>query len=173
MKKELKFFFITDFEKEENYLIAMHRKGWRLKEIRFACLFIFERSQPEEVAYRLDFKPRLGEDRDTYYQMYADYGWDYVGVCNNFVCFRKAVRDGEETEIYSDRQTKLEMIGRIFKWRFIFLLLMSLVFLWHAFRAGNRLSLWATLGIVYMGLLIYCGIGFYKLRKRYSEKELR
>lgn len=177
MKKELKFFFITDFEKEGEYLTAMHRTGWKLKEVRLACLFIFERCNPEEVVYRLDFKPRLGEDWDTYHQMYKDYGWEYVGVCNHFVYFRKAIIAGEEIDIYSDNQTKLEMIGRIFKWRFVGLLLLSLGFLWNALHVGggsySLLPLWVILAILYIGSLIYCGYGFYALRKRYAKGGLK
>ncbi|MBF0787126.1 MULTISPECIES: DUF2812 domain-containing protein [unclassified Streptococcus] len=177
MKKELKFFFITDFEKEEEYLTVMHSMGWKLKEIRFACLFIFEKCSPEEVNYRLDFRPRLGKDKDTYYQLYKDYGWEYVGVCSHFVCFRKAILDGEETDIYSDSQTKLEMIDRIFKWRFVCLLLMSFLVLWNAVHTGERngwiLSLWIMLEILYTTILIYCGIGFYRLRKCYAKGRLK
>lgn len=171
MKKEVKLFFLTDFEEEEEYLAAMHRKGWKLKEVRFPCLFIFEKCQPEEVVYRLDFKPRLGEDREVYDQLYADYGWEYVGVCNNFVYFRKAVTDGEAVDIYSDRQTKLDMIGRIFKRRFLALLLLGLFVFWRVvFYADSFWSMWAVLAIAYLFVLLHCGLGFYKLRKRYEER---
>ncbi|MBF0778798.1 DUF2812 domain-containing protein [Streptococcus cuniculi] len=170
MKTEVKLFFITDFEKEEEYLTDMHRKGWKLKEIRFACLFIFEPCPKAEVSYRLDFKPRLGADKNSYYQLYQDYGWEYVSVCNHFVCFRKAMAGGEEVDIYSDRQTKLAMIGSIFKWRFLFLVLMNLIVLRNAIQADSFLSLWSVLEILYIILLVYCGVGFYKLRKRYTER---
>lgn len=174
MKKEWKLFFLTDFEEEEEYLTVMHRKGWKLKKVHFPCLFIFEKCQPEEVAYRLDFKPRLGEDSATYYQMYEDYGWENLGTCNNFIYFRKPVRVGEEVEIYSDRQTKLDMIGQIFKWRFVAAILIGLaVFLWALYSQDMNdwsVWMWRVLGVVYLFVFFYCGVGFYKLRKRYAER---
>ncbi|MGT2951226.1 hypothetical protein BU202_08915 [Streptococcus cuniculi] len=174
MKKEVKLFFLTDFEEEEDYLAAMHRKGWRFKEIRFGCLFVFEPCRPEEVVYRLDFKPRLGEDREVYEQLYADYGWECVGVGNNFAYFRKAVTDGEAVDIYSDRQTKLDMIRQIFKWRFVAVVLMGLTVFWQALypRDVNDWSLWMwrVLASAYLFVLLHCGLGFYKLRKRYEER---
>lgn len=175
MKKEVKLFFITDFEKEEAYLADMHRRGWKLKAIWFFCLFLFEPCRPEEVAYRLDFKPNLGEDREIYHQLYVDYGWEYVCVCNNFAYFRKLRTVGEEADIYSDRQTKLEMIGRIFKRRFLLLVSMGVVIFWKALRSrGDFFSpVWIVLSIVYCFLIFYCGIGFYKLKNQYAKGELK
>ncbi|MGT2715221.1 DUF2812 domain-containing protein [Streptococcus respiraculi] len=177
MKKEWKLFFITDFEKEEEYLTDMHRKGWKLKEVRFPCLFIFEKCQPEEVAYCLDFKPRLGEDQDAYYQMYEDYGWENLGTCNNFVYFRKPVTADEEATIYSDRQSKLDMIGQIFKRRFLAVVLIGLAVFWRVLypRDVNDWSLWIwrVLSLAYLFVFFYCGIGFYKLQKRYAERGLK
>lgn len=61
-KIEIRFFFLPDFEKEALYLAEQHRKGWKFVENRFGMLFIFEKCQPEEVVYQLDFKPSLQEE---------------------------------------------------------------------------------------------------------------
>ncbi|CYX87596.1 Protein of uncharacterised function (DUF2812) [Streptococcus suis] len=50
--------------------------------------------------------------------MFADYGWDYVGDCNHFAYFRKNESLGE-VELYSDRQSKFEMIDRIITRQFL------------------------------------------------------
>lgn len=127
------------------------------------------------MVYRLDFKPQLGESESAYYQMYEDYGWERVFICNNFVCFRKAVVEGENMEIYSDNQTKLEMIGRIFKRRFVvFIPLMLIVFknaIHPRYIDDPLLWFWRMLALAYLLILIYCGIGFYTLRKRYKKEK--
>lgn len=87
-KMEIRFFFLPDFEKEALYLAEQHRKGWKFVENRFGVLFIFEKCQPEEVVYQLDFKPILQEEYD-YVQFYEDYGWEYVGNCIIFLILEK------------------------------------------------------------------------------------
>lgn len=55
-KTVFKFFLITDFEKEEKYLMDMHRKGWKLEKISFNYFYHFVATEPEAVIYQLDFK---------------------------------------------------------------------------------------------------------------------
>ena len=55
-KIECKVFFITDFNQQAQYLTEMHRKGWRLTKIRWSFFYHFEKCEPEDVAYQVDFK---------------------------------------------------------------------------------------------------------------------
>lgn len=52
-KKTLRFFTIADWEKEENYLRKMHQEGWKLK--KGGIIYNFERCEPEDVIYQLDY----------------------------------------------------------------------------------------------------------------------
>lgn len=64
-KTEIHFFFLPDFEKEEHYLAEQHRQGWKFQKNKFGFFYIFEKCQPEEVIYQLDFKPN-GQDKEEY-----------------------------------------------------------------------------------------------------------
>lgn len=126
MKTEFKFFTIADAEKEENYLREMHKKGYKLKKFILPCTYIFEECQPMDTVYKLDFNPNKVCD-DDYIQMYSDYGWEYMFTANGFNYFRKSVADvqsEQELEIFSDITSKYEMVSRIWKMRFIPILLL-------------------------------------------------
>ena len=34
-KKEMKFFTVVDFDREEDYLRRMHQSGWKLSKVKF------------------------------------------------------------------------------------------------------------------------------------------
>lgn len=165
-KMEIRFFFLPNFEKEALYLAEQHRKGWKFIENRFGVLFIFEKCQPEEVVYQLDFKPSLQEEYD-YVQFYEDYGWEYVGNCNHFSYFRKVKADGE-LEIYSDRQSKLEMIDRILRRQ---LLLAGSMYMLSVILGcyKGKFTFVIGLSIIFIPALCYCLIGLLRLRKKYQE----
>ena len=78
-KTMLRFYTIADFREEEIWLREEHRNGWKLTKMRPPCFFRFEKCEPEDVIYRLDFKNSSGNS--DYFQMFADYGWEYVSSC--------------------------------------------------------------------------------------------
>ena len=53
---------IADYEREAGFLGEMHSKGWKLRKVSYSILlatvkYIFEKCQPEQVSYQLDFYP--------------------------------------------------------------------------------------------------------------------
>ena len=53
---------IADYDREALYLRKMHAEGWKLKEVTYSNLVVavkytFEKCQPEQVSYQLDFYP--------------------------------------------------------------------------------------------------------------------
>ena len=165
-KTEMRFFFLPDFEKEEKYLAKQHRQGWKLIQNYLGFLFVFEKCQPEEVVYQLDFKPK-GQDKSEYIQMFADYGWDYIGDCNHFSYFRKNPSLGE-VEIYSDLQSKLEMIGRIIGRQFMFGVSLLILFTVLFYFLKMPVAVVAMAAIT-VPILIYCLLGLLHLRRKYKE----
>lgn len=166
-KTELKFFFITDFEEEAKYLMAMHRKGWRLTKIRFRFLYNFEKTNPEEVVYRLDFKDNGRDDQEAYYQLYQDYGWEPVANCNNFEIFRKPASQVGEDDIFSDETSRWEMIRQIFMKRFLLGLTFFVFPIYHAFSNKNIWMLVALL-LMIVPITSYLLYRFYQLKKKYG-----
>lgn len=163
-KKELKLFLITDFEQEEAYLSAMHQKGWKFTGIQGSMVYCFEACEPADVVYKMDFKPNTEKDTESYRQLYQDYGWEYVTVCNNFYIFRKSnVADGD-LDIFSDENSKQAMIKQIFRRRFLLALAIYLV----VFSIGWIFKLTQfTLGVAITAipLSLYLAYRFYQLQK--------
>ena len=64
MEKKIvyRIFTIADYEREALYFREMHAKGWKLREVSYSILlfavkYTFEKCQPEQVSYQLDFYP--------------------------------------------------------------------------------------------------------------------
>lgn len=155
-----KLFLITDFEKQETYLMEMHKKGWKLTEVKWGVFYHFEKCEPADVVYKIDFKPMNKAERSFYTQMYQDYGWEHVYTRRSCMLFRKKSVDNEDLAIFSDKSSKLEMIGRIFKRRFLFSLFLYLITL----RSENFVFQFGV-SVVYLPLILYLAYRFYQLRK--------
>ena len=78
-KTVLRFFTIADYEEEEQWLHQQHSRGWKLVKMIPPCFYRFEKCQPEDVVYRLDYQN--GQENGNYFQMFHDYGWEYLGQC--------------------------------------------------------------------------------------------
>ncbi|CYU91976.1 Protein of uncharacterised function (DUF2812) [Streptococcus suis] len=161
-KTECKVFFITDFNQQAQYLTEMHRKGWRLTKIRWSFFYHFEKCEPEDVAYQVDFKERKNKDRESYLRMYEDYGWEFVTSCRSFVIFRKAAVKGD-LEIYGDRESKVEFVKTIFQRRYLPSLGLYGILLGTSL--GSRPGFVLGISIIYIPLLLLLGIRFYRMVK--------
>ena len=172
-KTMIRFYTIADFKEEENWLRQEHRNGWKLTKMKPPCFFRFERCEPEDVIYRLDFKNSSGNS--DYFQMFADYGWEYAASCLGWLYFRKPAAEVEEEnegEIFSDTATKIDMIMHIMKTRMLPCLVILLccvipnVYMAAEEGAGVGITLFlSVLLMVYLYLIIYCGIKLIRIKK--------
>lgn len=98
-KLTLRFFTVPEWEKEQDYLRSMHRKGWRFVRYTPLCFYRFESCEPEDVVYQLDYNED-GATRhgDEYFQLFRDCGWEFVQYFAGFSYFRKPASElrGEE-----------------------------------------------------------------------------
>ena len=123
---------IADYDREALYLREMHAQGWKLKEVSYSNLVVavkyaFERCQPEQVVYQLDFYPMKKSERASYLQLFKDCGWEHITDFNGFSYFRKLhseIESDAEFEIYNDVAGKLAMIKRILIMRMLPILLL-------------------------------------------------
>lgn len=183
LKREYRFFLLTEYEKEEIFLRDKHRKGYKLVKVTLPGLYDFEKCEPEDVVYKLDFNPQSAENKQSYLQLYADYGWEYMQDLNEYSYFRKSASnsDNSETEIFNDDQSKLEMVKRIFFKKMVPLLgifLLCGIPLAMSFTIGEfsdpwyvgTVVFWFITFSIYLAIFLKCGIGFYRLRKTYSHR---
>ena len=177
-KTVIRFFTIADYEEEEIWLHNQHRNGWKLVKMTIPCFFTFEKCIPEEVAYRLDYQNN--SETENYYQLFSDYGWEYIARCAGWLYFRKPLsqmdseRDGE---IFSDHESKIDMIDHVVKTRLLPILIIFLCcvlpnFIKSIETNGSIVTaftvFFAPITLFYIYLIVYCGLKLRKLRKKYS-----
>ena len=137
MEKKIvnRIFTIADYDREALYLRKMHAEGWKLKEVTYSNLVVavkytFEKCQPEQVSYQLDFYPMKKSERASYLQLFKDCGWEHITDFNGFSYFRKlhsGIESDAEFEIYNDASGKLAVVKRILIIRMIPILLIFLL----------------------------------------------
>ena len=112
--RKFKLFTAWQDDKEEEWLREMARKGLHLALPLFRCVYTFVRSEPRDVAYRLDYVPRIRRDeRGVYLQVFRDAGWEHLGEMAGWQYFRKPVQAGEPPEIYTDPESKVRKYLRL------------------------------------------------------------
>ena len=126
IKRVWRYYTLADYEKEEQFLNNMSAQGWRFLDTN-GFRYTFERCEPEQVVYRIDFSGLGLNERDDYYAMFSDFGWEYLQDFNGFSYFRK-IGSGispEDLELFSDNSSRLTMMKRI-----IFTKLLPILALW-------------------------------------------
>ncbi len=176
-KTVIRFFTIADYEEEEAWLHNQHRNGYKLVKMIPPCFFIFEQCTPEDVAYQLDYKNNV--QTGSYFQMFRDYGWEYIGQCFGWRYFRKPLSGTgaeQDSEIFSDSESRMDMIDYVIKTRLVPLMLLFvccvLPNLFKSIAASDPFAavftvIFAVMTLVYLYLILYCGLKLRKLRKRY------
>ena len=123
---------IADYDREALYLRKMHTMGWKLKKVTYSNLVVavkytFEKCQPEQVSYQLDFYPMKKSERASYLQLFKDCGWEHIIDFNGFSYFSKPysqIESDAEFEIYNDAAGRLAMVKRILTMRMLPILLL-------------------------------------------------
>ena len=188
MEKKIvyRIFTIADYEREAVFLEEMHAKGWKLKELRYSYLVVavkytFEKCQPEQVAYQLDFYPMKKSERASYLQLYKDCGWEHITNFNSFSYFRKAhseIESNVEFEIYNDAAGKLAMVNRILRLRLVPVLLLLAIhipFLLKLLNRSNAYGLWSFLAVgldVFWSLILLLIVAYISWKLWHKKKEL-
>ena len=178
-------FTIADYEREALYFREMHAKGWKLRKVSYSILlfavkYTFEKCQPEQVSYQLDFYPMEKSERTSYLQLFKDCGWEHITDFNGFSYFRKlhsGIESDAEFEIYNDVAGKLAMVKRILTRRMfpILLLFLALLPVFSKFVTGGSSFSWEMFLIVIIDsvLLIVHAIQisyiFWRLFQKWKE----
>ena len=178
MKKlGFRFFDITDYEQEQEYLESMHKKGWRFVKFYPPFIFVFTSCEPEEYIYQLDYNKEGLENKAEYLKLFADCGWEYITQWMGYSYFRKPKsRANEDEGIFCDDESRLAMIERIFKGRMIpllaifFLIIIPQLFvqknLSHIPLANFLYHSYIVLLIVYIGIFIKFAVSYWRLKGR-------
>jgi len=124
-KKEFRFFTIFQYEQEQEYLRRRHQQGWKFVKVTGVGVYHFEKCVPEDVVYQLDYNEDARKNRTEYLAVFRDCGWEYLQDYAGYSYFRKPASEmqGEE-RIFSDEESKLGMMHRVYKGRLTPLLIL-------------------------------------------------
>ena len=188
MEKKIvyRIFTIADYEREALYFREMHAKGWKLRKVSYSILlfavkYTFEKCQPEQVSYQLDFYPMEKSERASYLQLFKDCGWEHITDFNSFSYFRKAhseVESAAEFEIYNDATNKLDMVNRILRLRLVPVLLLLAIHIPLQFMLldrSNRFDLWKFLVVgldIFLSLILLLIVAYISWKLWHKKKEL-
>ena len=170
VKKEFRWFSIADYEKEAEYLRRRHKEGWKFKNVTFPGIYTFEKCEPQDVVYQLDYNPDSVKNQLEYVQMFEDCGWEYLLNFAGYTYFRKpAALMEKEENIFCDDQSRLELLNRIFRGRIIPLMLIFLTMLLNGFLNIDNTAMTILFGVligIYIVVFLQFAVKYVSFRNR-------
>lgn len=179
---KIRVFTIADFKEEEDWLREMARQGLHLLRMTPPLVYVFEKGEPWDVIYRLDFPNN--EEGGDYARMLTDFGWENCGRCMGWVYWRRRAAETEnegERELFTDDAGRLDMVKNIVRTRMLPLLLLFFAcVLPNLFRAldgemygasGFFLGFFAVMTVVYLYLFLHCGSKLRRMQRELERKE--
>jgi hypothetical protein len=153
------FGFFLKPEKEETWLEHMSRDGWHINKISSFGFYTFEKGNPEQRVYKIDYRTfKNSSDLEDYLAMFDDSGWQPVmrhGV--NYAFYFYSTQPSVRSDIFSDEvsrvQRNLRYIGLMFSSMFPAFIPLLVVYL-----SGNNYSI--NIGYQTPGLWQMTGLPF-------------
>lgn len=108
LKKEFKYFLNYQNAEMEKWLGEMHKSGWALVD-KASHEYTFEKAEPEDYIYKLDYKKDKDQSEDEYMSIFKDSGWDCVGEFGGWFYFRARRDEGELPDICAGNESNLLM----------------------------------------------------------------
>ena len=152
-----KWFWVWEFDKEEQWLNTMAQSGWVLDSVGF-CKYNFVKCEPGEYTVRLE----MHDPDDEYIAFMEETGAEYIGRMVKWIFFRKKAVDGP-FEIFSDIDSRISQLDKISK------LTAALGFANLAIGLANSFNPVTNVGWVN---LIVCTVLMYGLGRIHSKKEV-
>ena len=176
---KIRFWTIADFKEEEVWLREMAQEGLHFLRMIIPCFYIFEKGEPRDVVYRLDYTNNA--ESGDYAQMLNEFGWENCGRCAGWIYWRRdasELANEAEGELFSDDESRLDMVKKVIRTRMLPLLIIFFCcVLPNLFRAldgqysganGFFLGFFGIMTVLYLYLFAHCGS---KLKKMQKELE--
>jgi hypothetical protein len=126
-KTMFRFFTLFEFEEEQAFLEEQHRKGWKAAGCHLPGFYSFKKCGGAEYTYRIDFTDEKVCNQNEYRKLFDDNGWEFLWTANGLSIFRKEGKsENEDNEIFTDNESKINMLEKIQKRR---LLPLAVIFL--------------------------------------------
>ena len=160
---KFRWFWAWQDEKEEQWLDHMSEQGWHVTSLGFPGVYQFTRGEPRRYVYRLDFKHSMDKDFKEYLQLFADAGWEHIGMRSSWQYFRTEAREGEQPEIFTDNASKIRKYQRLVGF-LIFFLPMYIVMLTNLIE-GER-EIYRIFGLVFAAFIVFYAYALIRLVMR-------
>jgi len=167
-----KWFFAWQDEKQESWLGDMSRKGLHLKGFALFGSFLFEQGPAREYSYRMDYsRDKPSED---YQQLILDAGWEHLGERNGWNYWRKEVKSGQASEIFTDAESKLQKYQRLFTTYTVSMpavVAMYIIGVAQFNRFPGRHPQWfvVTFVILFMGWILFAAVNAFMIHLRMNK----
>lgn len=160
-----KWFWVWDFEKEEQWLNEMAAQGLALISAGF-CRYEFEDSAPGEYQVCLQFLEGSSAEKEAYIRFLTDTGVEYVGSMVRWAYFRRRSEDGPFS-LFSDTASRVSYLTGVLR----FVLIISAM---NLYIGGYNLFLWLHWGsgLNVMGIVNSCiaVLGFFGASRLWRKR---
>jgi hypothetical protein len=156
---KFRWFWAWQDDREEEWLGSMSRGGWHLSEFGFPCVYHFRKGESKRYVYRLDFQTSKMKDREVYLQLFRDAGWEHVGSMSAWEYFRKEAQPGEEPEIFTDPESKIQKYQRVLRFLVIFFPILIVLFSTNGRHLPERGPWGSVLWFITLGILLLYSFG--------------
>lgn len=166
--RKVKWFWPWQDDQEEAWLEQMSQQGLHLKRAHLLGQYDFLPGQPQDYVYRLDFQDALKRNqKDDYLLLFAEAGWEHLGEMGGWQYFRKLAQPGEEAEIFTDPDTKIQKYKR-------HLTYMGCIFASFVMLFIGSIDYWqewmrCLYGIILLSSYIFAMVVSLKIMKRIKE----
>lgn len=106
-----KFFWPDQDVEQEQWLRQMSLKGLHLKKINLLQLWTFEKREPADMVYRVDFSSAA--PTTEYRQLLKDAGWERAACLTGWQYWRTEAVNGSLPEIFTDAKSKEAKFKRL------------------------------------------------------------
>lgn len=168
--RKTKWFWAWQDEKEEAWLKELSLQGWHLTSAQPFGHYIFTGGEPKNYVYRLDFQASSKLDLGSYLKLFDDTGWEYIGDMMGWKYFRKLAQPGENPEIFTDNQSKIQKYQRLLGYLVIFFPIWFIV-ISNAFnrQTSGFFTFMTFVQILAFGLLLMWLFVFINIFRRISQ----
>ncbi|MDF2821080.1 MAG: hypothetical protein K0R15_1521 [Clostridiales bacterium] len=178
-KNKIKMYLAWNYDKEEEYINSMSKKGWQLKK---GGLFhhSYEKNDTP-YRYKIDFNTKVKmsfEEHCRYISIFEEQGWEYINsTINGWHYFRKLYVPGsseEDYEIYTDNISLKEMLSRwtvIARFFQAFYLFYSILYISHYFKSKN--TIYGMIALFTFLAFILFGVGIRIMKKKKAHPKVK
>lgn len=165
--KKMRIFLAWQDEQEEQWLREMAKSGWHLVNYNFA-VYTFEKGEPEDIIYKLDYRSDTDLDMDEYVQLYKDLGWEHVTQYTSWHYFRTRATDAVYPEIYTDNEGIINKYKQV-RWVMIIVLASQLPLLTTVLSDAGKMSS-TGLGVFFQflwgAIMFVLGYSIYRVSRK-------